>query len=215
MAQVPTGTLAFVGSALGSALSVTAATNASECQLTSAAHGLSNGDFVLTSLGWGRINQRVYRVKSVATNTFVLEGANTSSTTFYPNGTTTGSVYKITTFTQVTLVTGISSSGGEPKDTEYKYVESDVSYKINDGFTATSYQLTLDADAIGSSGYSALQTLTEVQTVTALKLVTRSGSVLLQPGTVALNESVSFQDGQINTVTCSFNGTGRVVRYAS
>jgi hypothetical protein len=108
-----------------------------------------------------------------------------------------------------------SSTGGEPKTVNYKFIESDVEYSINDGFTATSYTVELDADTIGSAGYTALRNLTEVQTDTVLRVVTRSGSVLLVPCTVALNESLRMQDGQINRVTASFNGNNRAVRYAS
>ena len=183
--------------------------------MTSTAHGYSNGDIVIMFSGWGRLNKRAFRIKSVTTDSFVLEGADTTNTTFYPSGTGIGTVQKVTAFTQVTTVMNPSSTGGEPKTVNYKFIESDVEYSINDGFTATSYTLDLDADSIGSAGYTAMKNLTEVQTDTVLRVVTRSGSVLLVPCTVALNESVSMQDGQINRVKASFNGNNRAVRYAS
>ena len=82
-------------------------------------------------------------------------------------------------------------------------------------FAATNYTMELDADAIGNAGYTVLKSLTEVQTDTCLIMVTRSGSRILQPCTVALNEAVKLQDGQVNQVTCSFNGNNRLTRYAS
>ena len=94
----------------------------------------------------------------------------------------------------------------------YKFVESDAEYSINDGVGATSYTMELDADALGSAGYTALKSLTQVQTDTCLKVVTRSGSRVYQPCTVALNESIRMQDGQINRVTCAFNGNNRLTR---
>lgn len=190
-------------------------TNASEAVVTSAAHGYSNGDIVEMTSGWGRLNRRVFRIKSVATDTFVLEGADTTNTTFFPVGTGVGSVRKITTFTQITNVMNPQSSGGEPKTIAYKFVESDVEYSINDGFSATSYTLELDADSIGSAGYTALKTLTDVQTDTVMKMVSRSGALILVPCTVALNESVRLQDGQINRVSAAFNGNNRLTRYSS
>lgn len=214
MAQVPTGTTFSIATAFGAALTVTAGTNAAECVLTSTGHGLANGDLVLTSLSWGRIDKRAFRVKSVATNTFVLEGCDTTNTSFFPNGTTVGSVQKITTTQQITQVLQPSGSGGDPKNVEFKYTESDVAFSINDGFSATVYSLDIDADAIGTAGYTALKTYTDTQTLTVLKMVTRSGSVILYPGTVALNESVQLQDGQINRVKATMNCQGRVTRYA-
>ena len=215
MAQVPTGSTFYIASTIAAAKTTTIVTNASEAVVTSAAHGFSNGDFVLMTSGWGRMNRRAFRVKSVTTDTFVLEGAETSSTTYFPAGTGIGTASKLSTFTQITTVMSPTSSGGEPKNVAYKFIESDVDYNINDGFTATSYAIDLDADAIGTAGYTALKTLTDVQTDTVLKVVTRSGSILLVPCTVALNESVSMQDGQINRVKATFNGNNRAVRYAS
>lgn len=215
MAQVPTGSTFFIASTFAASKTTTVVTNASEAVVTVTTHGYTNGDIVEITSGWGRLNRRNFRIKSVTTDTFVLEGADTTSTTFYPVGTGLGSVRKITAFTQITTTMNPQSTGGDPKTVTYKYVESDVEYSINDGFTATSYTLELDADSIGSAGYTALKTLTEVQTDTSLKIVTRSGSLIFQPCTVALNEAIRMQDGQINRVNVSFNGNNRLTRYAS
>lgn len=215
MAQVPTGTTFFIASTIASSKTTTVVTNAAEAVVTSAAHGYSNGDIVEINSGWGRIHRRVFRIKSVTTDTFVLEGQDTTNTTFYPAGQGTGSVRKITAFTQMTSVMNPQSQGGDPRTVNYRFVESDVDYSINDGFNATSYTLELDADSIGSAGYGALKTLTEVQTDTCLRINTRNGAVIYQPCTVALNEAVRMQDGQINRVTVQFNGNNRLTRYAS
>jgi hypothetical protein len=217
MAQVPTGTTVAVATAFGSALPTSSASNAAECVLGMASTtGLSNGDFVEVTSGWGRLNKRLARVKSLSANVSItLESIDTSNTTFFPAGTGAGSVRKVSTWQTIDMITAISSSGGDPITVNYKYMDSDVRYGKNDGFNASSYQLTLDADAIGGAGYAALKSLTDVQTDTALRITTRSGQVNLIPGTVALNEAVQFNDGQINTVVCAFNGTNRLTRYAS
>ena len=189
MAQVPTGSTFYIASAYGSAKTVTIVTNATEAVVTAVAHGFSNGDVVEMTSGWGRLNKRHFEIESVLTDSFVLSGEDTTNTTFYP-----------------------ATQGGDPKTVTYKFVESDVEYSINDGFGATSYTMELDADALGSAGYTALKSLTQVQTDTCLKVVTRSGSRVYQPCTVALNESIRMQDGQINRVTCAFNGNNRLTR---
>lgn len=215
MAQVPTGTTFSVATAFGSAKTVSAVTNAAEAVCTSTAHGLANGDIVEVTSGWGRLNKRYARLKSVTTNDFVLEGIDTTNTSYFPAGSGTGSVRKVNTFSTIGQITGASSSGGDPKTVTYKYLDSDVEYNINDGFSATSYQLDLDADAIGSAGYTALKSLTEVQSDTCLLMTLRNGSKVYQPCTVALNEAPSLQDGQINKVKAAFNGNNRLTRYAS
>ena len=215
MAQVPTGTTFFIASAFGSAKTTTIVTNAAEAVVTSVAHGFTNGDIVEMTSGWGRMNLRCFRIKSVTTDTFALEGMDTTNTTYFPAGSGVGSVRKATTFTQVSNVLGASSQGGDPKTVNYKYIESDVDFSLNDGFNATSYTLELDADSIGTAGYTAMKSLTDVQTNTVMLMVTRNGAKVYQPCTVALNEAVQLQDGQINRVRCAFNGNNRLTRYAS
>ena len=78
---LPNGSTVHIGSAVGSALTVTAATNANPCVMTSTAHGLSNGDYVIIyTSGWSRTTERVFRVANITANTFELEGHDTSST---------------------------------------------------------------------------------------------------------------------------------------
>lgn len=215
MAQVPTGSTFFVATAFGSALTVSAISNATEAVVTSTAHGLANGDIVEVTSGWGRLQLRAFRVKTVAANTFVLEGADTTNLSFFPAGGGIGSVRKVNTMQQITQVMNPSASGGEAKKVTYKYVESDVEYSINDGFSAVARSLEIDADAIGSAGYTALKTLTDVQSNTILKTMTKSGSFTLLPCTVAMNEEVIYQDGQINRVKVDFSGNNKSTRYAS
>ena len=53
MAAVPTGTLFSVATTFGSAITVTAVTNANPAVCTATAHGLSNGDLIEVTSGWG------------------------------------------------------------------------------------------------------------------------------------------------------------------
>ena len=212
MASVPTGTTFAIATAFAGAKIVTAISNAVEASVSCTAHGYIAGDVIELTSGWGRLNRRVVEVKSATTDAFVI-AVDTTNAGFFPAGSSVGSARKVATFTQISRVTGASSSGGDPKTVDYKYIESDVSYSINDGFSATQYQLTIDADAIGTPGFEALKALTDVQTDTVLKMLSRSGARLYLPCTVALNDVPSLNDGQINTVTSVFNGNNRPVRY--
>lgn len=212
MAQVPTGTLFSVASTYAAAKTVTALSNASEGVVTCTAHGYSTNDVVEISSGWGRLNKRVFEITSLTTDTFKLNRMDTSSTTYFPSGTGTGTVRKVTAFTQLTKIMAPQSSGGDPKQVNYKFVEADVEYSINDGFTATSYTLELDDDDT-TSGYTALRTLTDTQTDTVLKMLMRSGARTYIPCTVALNDVPQLQDGQINRIRCQFAGNNIHTRY--
>lgn len=214
MARTPTGSLFSVATVFGAAKVTTIVTNAAAAVVTSVAHGFTNGDAVEITSGWGRLNRRIFEIGSVTADTFVLLGANTTSTEFFPSGSGLGSVRKVTTWQQLTKVMNPSSSGGEPKTVPYKYVDSDVEYSINDGFTATSYTLQLDDDDT-TAGYTALKSLTDVQTDTVLKILLKNGSRIYLPGTVALNDVPSMQAGQIMTMSVQFNGNNRHTRYSA
>lgn len=213
MAQVPTRTTFFIASAFSSPIATTVVTNATNAVVTAAAHGYANGDFVEITSGWGRLNGRVFRISGVATNTFTLDGADTSSTTFYPTGNGLGTVRKINTFTQIIQQFNPQTQGGEPRQVNYRYTDSDVDYQINDGFTAVSYSLELDADSNSTAGYTALRTLTESQAPTCFRMVLPAGGQVLVPCTVALNEAIRLQEGQVNRVAVTFAGINRPTRY--
>ena len=215
MAQVPTGTLFSIATVFGPDKTVTAISNAAIAVVSCTAHGFSNGDIVEITSGWGKLNKRAFRVAAVSADTFQLEGQDTTNTSFYPTGSSAGTVRKVTTWQQFEKVMNPQSTGGDPKTVNYKYVESDVEYSINDGFSATSYTLELDADAIGGAGYNAAKALTETQTDTIMQMRLRSGSPIYLPCKVALNENVKLQDGQINRVMVAFNGNNRATRYSA
>lgn len=215
MANVPTGTLFSLATAFGPDKTVTAITNAATAVVSCTAHGYSNGDIVEITSGWGKLNKRAFRVTAVSADTFQLEGQDTTNTSFYPIGSSAGTVRKVTTWQQFEKVMSPQSQGGDPKTVNYKYVESDVEYSINDGFGATTYTLELDADAIGGAGYNAAKALTETQTDTIMQMRLRSGSPIYLPCKVALNENVKLQDGQINRVMVAFNGNNRATRYSA
>lgn len=215
MASVPTGTILALATVFAAAKTVTGISNAAEAVVSSTAHGYSNGDIVEVTSGWGRLNRRAFRVKSVTADTFVLEGANTTSTEFFPSGSSAGTVRKVSTWQQISKVMRPTSSGGDPKNVTVKFLESDVEESINDGFTAVSESFDIDADEVGQAGYEALRTLTDVQTNTILKKTLKSGSIIFTPCRVALNENVKMNDGQINACTVSINANNRITRYAS
>ena len=214
MPAVPTGTLFSVATTFGSAITVTVVTNANPAVCTATAHGLSNGDIIEVTSGWGRLNKRVFKVAGVTTDTFQLSGMDTSSTSFFPAGTGIGSVREVTAWTQLSKVMNPATQGGDPKTVTYKWVESDVEYSINDGFTATSYTLEFDDDDT-TAGYTAMRTLTDAQTNTVMKMLMRSGAILYLPCTLAMNDVPRLQDGQINRISASFAGVNRHTRYSA
>ncbi|MDX2235489.1 MAG: ubiquitin-activating E1 FCCH domain-containing protein [Hyphomonadaceae bacterium] len=77
----------------GAAKTITGATRANPVVITSAAHGLSDGDFVrITGVnGMTQVNNKIYTVADRTANTFKLSGVNGSA---YNNYTSGGSIQK-------------------------------------------------------------------------------------------------------------------------
>ena len=215
MASVPTGTIFSLATVFAAAKAVSAISNAVEASVSCTAHGYQVGDIVQLYSGWGRLNRRAAKVKSVTTDAFVAEGINTTNQEFYPPGSGGGTVRKITTFQQINKILNPSNSGGEAKNITVKFLESDVEENINDGFTAITETFDIDADEFGQASYAALVNLSEVQTDTVLKKTLKSGSTIYTPCRVAFNENVKLADGSIMTNTVSINGNGRLTRYSA
>lgn len=109
-----TGTQFAIASAYGTSSNITAITNAAEAVATLAAgHGVVVGDILEITSGWGLLNGRLARAKTVATNDVTLEGINTTDVSKYPAGSGTGSVRKVSTWQQITQLKAPSTSGGE------------------------------------------------------------------------------------------------------
>lgn len=215
MARLPTGTIHSVATVLGAEKNITVVTNASEAVCTSTAHGFANGDIVLIKSGWSRLNLRAFRIKSVTTDTFVLEGGNTSNTDLYSPGSGTGSVQKVTTWVDLDKTMNHSSSGGDPKNVNIKFIESEVEIVLSDGFNAVTRTFEMDADMIGTPAYTALVTLSDTDAFTIVRRRSKSGAISLIPAKVAFNQEENLTEGQIITVTGTFNAQNISTRYAS
>jgi hypothetical protein len=107
-------TLAF-GTTLAASKSMSAVSNANPGVATlEASHGVIAGDIMLITSGWTRLNNRVIRAGTVATNNVNLDGVNTTSTSDYPAGEGVGSIQEVTAWTTMTQIRydGVRGGGG-------------------------------------------------------------------------------------------------------
>lgn len=126
-----TGTVVAIAATYGVSVTMSALTNASEAVATLAAgHGVVVGDFLEVNSGWGRLNQRIVRVKAVSTNDITLEKIDTTSTTFYPAGQGIGNIRRITSWMNLTQVAEINMSGGEQQYYDITALEDVVGKQI-------------------------------------------------------------------------------------
>lgn len=129
-----TGSTMLIASTYGAAKIFTAASNAPQCELSFASDpGLSIGDVIEITSGWGRLDYRLARVDSISgagPYLVVLEDIDTSDMNFFPAGTGAGSVREITGWTEITQIKTFSSSGGEQQFADVTSVKDNVERKM-------------------------------------------------------------------------------------
>jgi len=210
---LPNGVTLAIATAYAATLTVTAATNASESVLT-VTNTYANGDYVEFVSGWSRANNRVFRVKSVTGTTIVLEGFDTSSTTQFPAGSGTGTVRKVNTWTQITQIIGLTSSGGDPQYQTYSFLEQDFDSQIPTTTSAQTLAIEI-ADDPTLPGYQALRTVAISRAQTALRAALPAGGFILYNAVFALDETPSLTKGNLMSVKAGAALQGRPVRYST
>lgn len=210
--SLPNGATLKLATVYGAAINFTAASNAAPAVLTSAAHGLANGDLVEVTSGWSRINNRIFRVSLSASGTFALEGLDSSNTTTFTPGGGTGSVRKLTTLTQITQILETTSSGGEMGFTEVSLLENDFSTQLPTQASAQSIAISI-ADDPTLPGFIAVKAAAETRSPRALVVTLPNNSVILYNGIVSLDETPSLTKNSIMAVKSTFSLQGRPVRY--
>ncbi len=213
-ASLPNGSTLFIGSAYGSALTVSALTNANPGVATSTAHGLSNGDYVVVTSGWSRLNNRLVRVAGVTANTFELEGINTTDTDIYPSGSGIGSVREVTTFTQITQVLQPTAQGGEQQFLAYQFLEDDAQTEIPTTKTAGGFNFSV-ADDPTLTGYIAMAAANDDREARALRVNLANGSKLCYYAYLTLNETPSLTVNELMACQATARFLNKPTRYTT
>lgn len=128
---IPNGSRVSVAKAYLASIVFTAASNASECELTVASStGILAGDVVQVNSGWLKLDSMVLRVKSVTSTKIVLEGFDTTDTTKFPVGTGAGTVRKIDSWITMPQVMTLSTEGGDQQTISVQFLEDDKARTI-------------------------------------------------------------------------------------
>jgi len=212
--SIPDGTTIHLGTTFGTPVAVTSISNAATAVATASGHGFANGDIIVLKTGWQRANERVFRVAASAAGTFELEGLDTSDTSAFPVGTSGGTAMKVTAFTQVSQIIGISTSGGEQQFATVSPLESDFEIQIPTMYSAQSISMAIGDDPT-LAGYQALKKAADARAIRPLMMQNKNGSKIYYYGYVSLNETPTKNKGQVDTVNSSFSLLSRPTRYAA
>lgn len=171
------GTTPAIASTYGTAVAMSAITNAAEAVATlGVGHGVVVGDFLEITSGWSLLDGRVVRAKTVATNDVTLELVNTTSVTNYPAGSGTGTIRRITAWTAITQVTSdIQTSGGDQEFADVTTLQDRTKRQIPT--RRSPVELTMPVYFDNSLGWVAtVRSAADTATATAVRLVYPNGS---------------------------------------
>lgn len=209
----PEGSKFYFSTTFDAAKSVTAVSNASPAVATSTAHGLLDGDEVLFTSGWEDATDTVFRVDQLTADTFALLGLNSIDTNFYPPGSGTGDVKKVSTWVEIPQVLAISTSGGDARFTTISPLAKRNDINVPTGFNAMSITVTMGHDPTNAN-YQQMLAIARSLSKVAFKMVLSGGAVGYGYGYMSVSESPQLNRNQANQVSAAITLLGRFMSYA-
>lgn len=169
-----------VQSALGANKTITAITKANPAVVSSSAHGLANGAYVLLTVqGMHQLNNRVFRVANQAAGTFELEGEDSLLYDTF----TSGTANEITFGTTVSTITGVQSSGGEFEFADTTTIHDSQRSQVPTVAGALTYSMESIWDA-GDAALVLLEKASTAKTTRAVRFTFSNGQKVLFNGYV-------------------------------
>ena len=214
-----TGTLFAIASTYGASVTMSALTNATEAVATlGASHGVLAGDWLELTSGWGRLNGRIVRAKTVATNDVTLEGINTVGANF-PGGQGIGSVRRIANATGWTNLSqvradGISSSGGEQQFIDLTEVDDEDSREAPTIRSPQRINL-ITHDDITLPWYATVLAADEAKSPVGVRITFRNGSKLVANATWSIARVPQIGGNDVLKTPISLAFSAQPVRYAT
>ena len=211
-ARLPDGSTVSLATTYGVPKVISSISNANPAVASSAAHGLANGDLVVLSSGWQRLNDRVIRVSGSASGAFNIEGQDTTSVQYYPAGSSAGSATPISAWTQISQILEFTTSGGDQQFANFSFLDEDFERQLPTITSAQSITIGI-ADDPSLPGYIALKAASMTRANRALRLTLPDGSTIFYNGIVSLNETPTLSKGQVMQVRATFSLQSRPTRY--
>lgn len=214
--SVAVGASVHFASALGTGLAMTAISNASTAVATvGTGHGIAGGDYVvITDSGWSLLNGRAARVVGTDGTSVTLEGIDTSSTAVYPAGQGTGTLKEVSTWTQITQLAGVDSSGGDQNFADASTLEDTDDKQIPTSRSPVAYTFTVHDDPT-LSWYSTLRAVADAGTAMPMRLSKPGGGKYLVNGYWAFGENPALSRTETTKVRVTFTASSRPVNYSS
>lgn len=212
---ISTGTTVAIATTYGSAVTMSAITNATEAVATLAAgHGVVVGDILEVTSGWDLLNGRLVRAKTVATNDVTFESINTTSASSYPAGTGTGSIRRITAWTSVSQVQSVDTGGGEQQFADITTISDRTQKQVPTTRAAQTLTLTVFDDP-ALSYYAPAVSAADSSATIGLRVVFPNNSRILMNCYISVQKTPTVAVNAPLTAQLTFSTIAEPTRYAT
>jgi hypothetical protein len=203
-----------VQSALATAVTITGITKANPGVVSwSSGTDPANGNYVLLKVqGMSQVDYRIARVANLngAGNTFELEGIDTTLYDTFSSGT-----FEVVTFgTTLSVVSGLSASGGDFNFIDTTTIHDSVNKQIPGNANATSFNLTCLWDP-ADAGLIALKSAADAKDLRCVRFSFADGAKYLFAGYVGATLSPTGSAQQRVETPVVFTAYGRPTSYST
>lgn len=212
---LPEGSKFLFSSTFAAPVNVTNVTNEDPATLTATGHGFSNNDELLFLSGWEDANDAVWKATAVSANTLDLSGLDATDTQWFPPGTGTGAVRKVSNWIEIGQVLDSQPSGGGARTVEISPLAKRNSIKMPAGFEASGLDLVLGYDPGLPSQITLNKISRNLNQKVAFKFLLAGGQTVYGYGNAQLAQMPNIAKGSAISVRLSLSFMGLVVGYAT
>lgn len=213
--ETSNGIIYAIASAYDASVAMSAVTNASPAVATLAnGHGITEGDILELTSGWGKLNGRIVRAGTVSVDDVELEGIDTSNASLFAAGSGVGSVRKITDWTEIAQVTEVARSGGEQNFAQYQFLADEDQKQLPTFRSAKSMTFTI-ADDPSLPCYAVMESVTLTKQDVAVRATLPGGGAIYYNGIMSFDDDPSVANNEIKNVQSSYSLQSKPQRYAA
>lgn len=210
--KLPNGAILEIGAVFSAGVLATAISNANPAVVTSAGHDLENGEILVVTSGWTRLNGRVARVAASAADSFSLDGLNTSNLDVYTAGSGAGSVRSVSDWAQISQITTVSSSGGDQQFTTFGFLEDDDDRQLPTTKAPTSMTIVV-ADDPELPYVPVVEAADEDKQTRVVRLKLPGGSSIYYNAYISITSTPTLDRNNVMTRTITLSLASRPTRY--
>lgn len=186
--------------------------NANPAVVTQTAHGLTDGDIVLLSVGWTKLTNRAFRIKNKTVDTYELEGVDTTDTTRFPNASGVGTAKGVATWMQIPQILTVDYAGGEQQFYTFQFLEDDDERQLPTNKSASSLTINV-ADDPDQPFVAVLEAYDEQKDTHVFRLNLINGDSIIYPAVPSITATPTLTVNSLMERVITLAMQGRISRY--